>query len=81
MSKEAQVIAEAWEIFRDLLPANQREDVAVKLLRLLEEYNVSDRDMIKDGLTEDTYFAAAHTFLYVEEEEEDYGDDDYGDEG
>lgn len=72
MDLEASFVLELWDVFRDKIPAKEREDVAYSFLKLLNDWDVDVLSM-RDLRDEDHHIDAALELL---EEEEGGGDDE-----
>jgi hypothetical protein len=83
MNSESSLVMEVWEAVRDFVPSAKRTDVAVSILRSVEEFGLGARDLT-DLLDEDENLTAAHGIVFGsdEEREEDevdrYGEEDWG---
>lgn len=69
------VVLDMWAIFRETAPPNKREDAALRMLKVLEEYGVEIDKHSLEG--EDSYLdTALDNLLHGNEEEYDEYDED-----
>jgi hypothetical protein len=69
MDLEAAFILELWDVFRDKIPAKEREDVAYSFLKLLNDWDIDVLSM-RDLREEDNHIDSALELLKDEDEEE-----------
>jgi hypothetical protein len=63
MKSESNLILAVWEIFASHVPASQRTDAAITMIRAFEEFGIDEDDMT-DVLDEDDYLTAAYRAVY-----------------
>lgn len=76
MDLEATFILELWDVFRDKIPAKEREDTAYQFLKLLNDWDVDVLSM-RDLRDEDNHIDSALDLLEEEEGGERDEDEDY----
>lgn len=67
MSNDSKLIVEVWDTFRDIIPAARRDDAALKVLRLFEEYGFE----IHEAEGEDKILDEALELLREDEDEDE----------
>jgi hypothetical protein len=77
LGNESELVLGLWETFKDLMPAGKREDAAIKMLKILEDW-VDLEDVAKQLHGEDNYLDKALEH-YVEFEDDDQEDSEYDD--
>jgi len=70
MDLDAAFIIEMWDVFRDKVPAKEREDTAYQFLKLLNDWETDVLSM-SDLREEDTHIDSALELLQEEAEEEE----------
>ena len=75
MTIESSLVLEIWEILNEYLPNSKKEEAAVKLLLVFENYSLERRDF-ETIRGEDNYIDAAIDSIYDEEESEDIDEED-----
>lgn len=73
--KESLLVVEIWEIFRDIIPHNRKNETATLLLRAFEEYGFEKSDLT-DLVDEDPYISRAYKDVYDDHDQEDFIDDE-----
>jgi hypothetical protein len=78
MNSESKLVVELWDYFRDMIGAAKRQDAALHLLRMFEEYGFDIEKLDIQG--ECDYIDEALTMMLDDESEDedgyDYGDDE-----
>jgi hypothetical protein len=78
MNSESKLIVELWDYIRDLIATGKRQDAALQILRLFEEYGIDIEKADLEG--ECDYLDEALTMMLDEESNDDdydpYGDQD-----
>lgn len=77
MKIESNLTMELWEIVKDYVPASQRTDVAISILKSLEDFGFDANDLT-DILDEDDHLTSAYRAIFGGDEDED-GDYSYED--
>lgn len=75
MKSESKLILELWDHFRDHISPNKRTDVAINMLRVLEDYGIEPSKADLEG--EDTNIDEALELLH--DDDDDSLDEDYYD--
>ena len=75
MTIESSLVLEIWEILNEYLPNSKKEEAAVKLLLVFENYSLERRDF-ETIRGEDNYIDAAIDSIYDEEESDDHDEED-----
>jgi hypothetical protein len=71
MSSESKLVVELWDYFRDMIASGKRQEAALHLLRLFEEYGIEIKPSDVEG--ECDYLDYAVEALH-ENEGDDYND-------
>lgn len=74
MTSEYALTTEIWELVRDFIPANKRDDVAFGLLNCLNEFGFERKDLV-DIQDEDKHLSYAYHEVFAEDEP-DYHEDE-----
>jgi hypothetical protein len=75
MNSESKLVVELWDYFRDMIGASKRQDAALHLLRLFQEYGIEVEQSEIEGECE--YLDEAIEALLEDEDEDDgYYDED-----
>jgi hypothetical protein len=67
MSSDSKLIVEVWDTIRDIIPAGKRDDAALRILRLFEEYGFE----IQEAEGEDKILDEALELLREDEDEDE----------
>lgn len=73
MSSESKLVVELWDYFRDMLAAGKRQDAAIHLLRLFQEYGFEVEQSEIEGECE--YLDEAIEALLEDEDDAGYDED------
>ena len=73
MSSESKLVVELWDYFRDMIGAGKRQDAALHLLRLFQEYGI---DVDHDDLEGECEYLDEAIEAMLEEEDTDHDDED-----
>lgn len=65
---------EIWEAVRDFIPSSKRTDVAVSIIRSVEEFGIISSDL-RDLLDEDEHLTSAYKIVFDGDDEEEEEDD------
>jgi len=74
MNTESKLIIELWDYFRDLIGTPKRQDAALQLLKLFEEYGIEFDSSDIEG--EDDYLDEALAMMLEDEDAEDDSEED-----
>lgn len=77
MSSESKLVVELWDYFRDMIAASKKQEAALHLLRLFEEYGIEIEPSAIEGECEYLDFAVSA----IHDDEVDDRDSDYDDDG
>ena len=76
MNSESSLVMEIWEAVRDFVPASKRTDVAVSVLRSVQEFGLEANDL-NDLLDEDEHLNAAHKIVFNNEHDDEEDDEEF----
>lgn len=78
MKTESNLTIELWEVFKEYIPTSLKGDLALSMLRSLEEYGFDAKDL-SDILDEDEHLTSAYRAIFGGDDEDEDGGlyDDY----